>query len=427
MGFVRSRLLCELIADQWLLDAFVMYIVNVNHKTSPSDAPLAPPQPDFPSPPPNAIPFTNNGSPIPVYYNQTVVLQCLTSGVVSPVLVIRKVDHSTTAVGGGTPDHTKAAADHYCPPGEVCGDPVSQLHKIAFEVYDSNAVSPVTTGMPGESGAFLSCMGEKVNTYRPVEGRKWSPRPGDSPMLSPATPLGSSASFGSMADYFGGGGFDSMPPSPQLGYQSNDGGRVPRKKRSGGSSSNRSRTSRRRPASTDSLSPTASHFSDALALNPYHGAQWQVEIGETSVWTIVGVDQVRYNFYVPPVLLDNPHAPRGQSYPIPTNKVTPFPSVVKWLPADRAAEVVRSGHHWQPQPHTDQSKMLTLYGENFNKSAPPRVFFGADPSPFVEVRCNEVVGCLPPDAEGHVNQGPRRPIMLVREDGIVYPTTTMYP
>ena len=65
------------------------------------DAPPPPPiHPDYPSPPPNAIPFMNNGTPIPVYYNQTVVLQCLTSGVVSPVLIIRKVDRQATVVGG---------------------------------------------------------------------------------------------------------------------------------------------------------------------------------------------------------------------------------------------------------------------------------------------------------------------------------------
>ena len=34
------------------------------------------------------------------------------------------------------------------------------------------------------------------------------------------------------------------------------------------------------------------------------GALWAVDVGETSIWTIVGTDQVRYNFYVPPALFD---------------------------------------------------------------------------------------------------------------------------
>ena len=65
------------------LDPFIMYIVDINKPVGGIDAPPPPPpQPEYPSPPPNAIQFTNNGSQIPIYYNQTIVLQCLTSGVV---------------------------------------------------------------------------------------------------------------------------------------------------------------------------------------------------------------------------------------------------------------------------------------------------------------------------------------------------------
>jgi len=146
-------------------DPFVMYIVDVNKPSGGIDTPPPPPiQPDYPSPPPNAIPFTNNGSQIPIYYNQTVVLQCLVSGVVSPVLIIRKVDHQTTVVGGGLQEGAKGVVDHYCAPGEVCGDPVSQLHKIAFEVFDTTKGMP-EPGTPGQTGAFLSCMGEKVGDF----------------------------------------------------------------------------------------------------------------------------------------------------------------------------------------------------------------------------------------------------------------------
>src|SRR5215472_12986128 len=100
-------------------DPFIMYIVDVNKPTGAMDTPPpSPPHPEYPSPPPNAIPYTNTGTPI--YYNQTVVLQCLTSGVVSPVLIIRKVDHQTTVVGGGLQEGAKGVADHYCAPGEVC-------------------------------------------------------------------------------------------------------------------------------------------------------------------------------------------------------------------------------------------------------------------------------------------------------------------
>lgn len=268
-----------------------MYIVDVNKPAGGIDAPPPPPpQPDYPSPPPNAIAFSNNGSQIPIYYNQTVVLQCLTSGVVSPVLIIRKVDHQTTVVGGGLQEGAKGVADHYCSPGEVCGDPVSQLHKIAFEVYDSNKGMP-EAGTPGVTGAFLSCMGEKVNTYRPIDGRMWnnahqatgsnSPLPG-SPIASNGSSTGS--------EYFGTGSAGSEPASPTTAseFLSNDGGRV-KKKRSTSSAGGIAKNvpkGRRRPSSAGSVSSgKRGSTSDAGASS---GALWQVDIGETSVWTIVG-------------------------------------------------------------------------------------------------------------------------------------------
>ncbi|KAF9263307.1 LAG1-DNAbind-domain-containing protein [Marasmius fiardii PR-910] len=405
-------------------DPFVMYIVDVNKPPGGLDAPPPPaPQPDYPSPPPNAIPFTNNGSPIPIYYNQTVVLQCLTSGVVSPVLIIRKVDHQTTVVGGGLQEGAKGVADHYCAPGEVCGDPVSQLHKVAFEVYDSNKGLP-ELGTPGITGAFLSCMGEKVNTYRPVDGRQWNmggSHGSGSPGM-PSSPV-SSTPVSSNSEYFGLDG----PDSPTSEFLSNDGGRV-RKKRSTSSAGGVGKTvpkGRRRPSSAGSV--TSGRRGSSSDSGASSGALWQVDIGETSVWTIVGTDQVRYNFYVPPVLYDNQHAQTG-SFPIPSKPVTPFPGVVKYLPPDRAAEAPKSNCASsravlaKPNPHA--SKMLTVYGENFSKTDPVTVFFGSDPSPFVEVRCTEVLGCLPPTETQIVK---RRPIVLVRPDGVVFPSNVMYP
>ncbi|RPD59916.1 LAG1-DNAbind-domain-containing protein [Lentinus tigrinus ALCF2SS1-6] len=421
-------------------DPFIMYIVDVNKPAGGVDSPPPPPpQPEYPSPPPNAIPFTNNGSQIPVYYNQTVVLQCLTSGVVSPVLIIRKVDHQTTVVGGGLQEGAKGIADHYCAPGEVCGDPVSQLHKIAFEVYDpaKGAPEPSTTGV---SGAFLSCQGEKVNTFRPLEGRQWrnpqQARESDSPDAIPPSPMATTPTSSSgTADYFGSSAAgSSAPTSPDPSdFPSNDGGRVKKGKRGSGSSSGGSlsmskpvsQKGRRRPTSAGSAGSGSRRGSgnDAGASS---GALWQVDIGETSVWTIVGTDQVRYNFYVPPVLYDNQSSPSG-SFPIPSKPVTPFPGVVKYLPPDRASEAPKancaSSRAVLAKPNPHASKMLTLYGENFSKTDPVTVFFGSEPSPYVEVRCTEVLGCLPPDS----GTTKRRPIILVRPDGVVFPSSTYYP
>lgn len=270
-----------------------MYIVDVNKPAGAIDAPPPPPpHPDYPSPPPNAIPFMTNGSQIPIYYNQTVVLQCLTSGVVSPVLIIRKVDHQTTVVGGGLQEGAKGVADHYCVPGEVCGDPVSQLHKIAFEVYDHTKGAP-ELGTPGLTGAFLSCMGEKVNTYRPIEGRQWNTGHGNglgSPGM-PGSPIASTPVSANGSEYFGQQiSADSEPASPTSPSDlTNDGGRV-RKKRAtssaGGIAKPVNTKGRRRPSSAGSTSSTRrGSTSDTGASS---GALWQVDIGETSVWTIVG-------------------------------------------------------------------------------------------------------------------------------------------
>ncbi|TFL01582.1 hypothetical protein BDV98DRAFT_507092 [Pterulicium gracile] len=435
-------------------DPFVIYIVDVNKLPGVHEAPPPPPQADYPSPPPNAIPFTSNGSPIPVYYNQTVVLQCLISGVVSPVLVIRKVDHQTTVVGGGLQEGAKGVASHFCAPGEVCGDPVSQLHKIAFEVFELGKTAPMP-GTTGQTGSFLSCMGEKVNTYRPIDGRSWNTSTtapngngngngAQSPPAMPSSPVQSNGS-----DYFMGNPPGSAPSSPTMPgeFLSNDGGRV-RKKRSSSSAGIATKPvstkGRRRGSVCDASSTGGRRGSASDPGAPVSGSLWQVDIGETSVWTIVGTDQIRYNFYVPPVLFDQQHSlhTHGQtaSFPIPSKAVTPFPAIVKYLPPDRASEAPksncahsRSAVLGKPNPHA--AKMLTVYGENFSKADPVHVFFGSEPSPFVEVRCTEVLGCMPPESQlangGGVGGGggkqPRRPMVIVREDGVIFPSGVMYP
>ncbi len=101
--------------------------------------------------------------------------------------------------------------------------------------------------------------------------------------------------------------------------------------------------------------------------------------------------------------------------------------MVKYLPPDRAAEAPKSNCASaravlaKPNPHA--AKMLTVYGENFSKTDPVTVFFGSEPSPYVEVRCQEVLGCLPPESQNTK----RRPIILVRPDGVVFPSSTYYP
>ena len=406
---------------QW--DSFIMYIVDVTKPAGgPDTPPPPPPHPDYPSPPANAIPYSANGTTIPIYYNQTVVLQCLISGVVSPVLIIRKVEKTTIAVGGGLQDGAKGVPDQYCAPGEVCGDPVSQLHKVALEVYEPNKGAP-EPGTPGVSGPFLSCMGEKVNTYRPVEGRQWhgqtssaspvshSPSLPDSPVMSPSTSSSEYLYTGSSS----GATTPDYPPS-------NDGGRVRRMHKrhsiSGSFTTKPIPKNRRRMNSTGSGASGNGRPEKELA----SGALWSVDTSETAVWTIVGTDQVRYNFYVPPALYDSqPTSFSG----VPSKPITPFPGLVKYLAPDRAAEAPKptcaASRAAMAKPNPHAGKQLTLYGENL-KSHPLMVYFGTEPSSSVEVRCNEVMACLPPESSTR-----KRPIVLVRNDGVIFPTGVMYP
>ncbi|KAG8904009.1 hypothetical protein FRB99_002389 [Tulasnella sp. 403] len=361
-GVDRSRQTAppSFIAKTACWDSFVIYIVDVNKTTGPDTVPPPPPHPEYPSPPPNAIPYNTNGAHMytPIYYNQTVVLQCLISGVVSPVLIIRKVDHGTTVVGGGLQDGVKGVPNHYCAPGEVCGDPVSQLHKIALEVYEpakAGSAATMDPNHPGTSGSFLSCMGERVNTYRPSEDRQWNGQQTDSsgsthsPSL-PGSPIASPTSTGT--DYFSQMGASSSASTPGMDYPpSSDGGRVrPSRQQKRGSLSSAppkvTSKGRRRVNSASSGGRNNPAADQAMT----SGALWSVDIGETAVWTVVGTDQVRYDFYIPPSLFNS--APTGYPPPTPSSSsalasspsvlsqpITPAPSVVKYLPPERAQEL----------------------------------------------------------------------------------------
>ncbi|KAF8756866.1 LAG1-DNAbind protein [Rhizoctonia solani] len=325
---------------QW--DSFIMYIVDVNKPTSGHDTP----------PPPLLIPTTPRPQPT------------------RSLLIIRKVEKTTIAVGGGLQDGAKGVPDQYCAPGEVCGDPVSQLHKVALEVYEPNKGAP-EPGTPGVSGPFLSCMGEKVNTYRPVEGRQWhghptGSSPGSHPPSLPDSPVLSPSTSSSEYLYTGSSSGATTPDYPP----SNDGGR-----------------NRRR---MNSVGGGAAGAGGRPEKELSSGALWSVDTSETAVWTIVGTDQVRYNFFVPPTLYDSPISSFSG---VPSKPITPFPGLVKYLAPDRAAEVPKpncaAARAAMSKPNPHAGKQLTLYGENL-KAHPMMVYFGTEPSPSVEVRCNEV-------------------------------------
>jgi hypothetical protein len=162
--------------DAW--DPFIIYLVDPKRPSTPGPVgpdphrlPASHPK-HYPRPPLNALPLF--GCAQPLYYNQPVVLQCLSSGIVSPVLIIRKVGNGTSAMGGGSiydgPLPEPALPCHsplrrLIAPGEELGERVSQLHKVAFEIMENPKsaydVGATSKGFEGPS-RFFSCVGESV-------------------------------------------------------------------------------------------------------------------------------------------------------------------------------------------------------------------------------------------------------------------------
>jgi recombining binding protein (suppressor of hairless) len=307
--------------DAW--DPFIVYLVDPRRRAStpPSGEPSVnrPPHspPHYPRPPSNAVPLSG-GCPQPLYYNQPVVLQCLSSGIVSPVLIIRKVDNGTCATGGGPingggPSPAPTMPDHHSPlrrlvaPGEAIGERVSQLHKVAFEILENPEAAYDAPDSHGPS-SFLSCMGDNVGALvtdgvrTPVVVSSSPPAaaadgctPGPPPSLDTSPPDDSTSKSGKgrrvrkVSSVSGHGGKSKTETAAGGG-----GGR----KRAQPPIYDRPAAVEPVNASSDShnntpvVSSTAS-TSSAPAPSPHEPEKphsvWTVDCGEPAVWTIVGI------------------------------------------------------------------------------------------------------------------------------------------
>lgn len=134
-------------------DPFVIWLVDHSQHITSDDVnsscradeyigcPSLVPTIPYPNPPTIALKNKTN-QPLAIRYNQHVVLQCLTTGLVSPVMIVRKVDKASTVVGGARcPDEFDPSFTGGGEYGdEVLGDPVSQLHKIALQIVQHENV-----------------------------------------------------------------------------------------------------------------------------------------------------------------------------------------------------------------------------------------------------------------------------------------------
>ncbi|KAI8337832.1 hypothetical protein EDC96DRAFT_578824 [Choanephora cucurbitarum] len=128
-------------------DPFVIWLVDneENHQTLLGQQDYLDLPDSLPAPPAMAM---KRQQMIPIHYNQHVVLQCLTTGLVSPVMILRKVEKASTVVGGSLI--------------EIVGDPVSQLHKVALQMVTPSHEQPT----------YLACLNDIVGMFRTTEARR---------------------------------------------------------------------------------------------------------------------------------------------------------------------------------------------------------------------------------------------------------------
>ena len=435
-------------ANNW--ESFIIWLADPSQQPGPGRG--MPLHPDWPVAPANAL-STPHLSP-PIRYNQTVVLQSLQTGLCSPVLIIRRVEQDADVVGG---DGHVADVPQCLPEGEMAGDLVSQLQKVAFEVY-----KPAEMYMaPRETrwgGVWLSCDQEIVHEKVVHADRRWSAVPAPTPSRKPSSvPSTPSSRYGilPMTPHTGPMGLPlvgspSVPSSPNsttssLDYFSaqsrkasstslmspasmgdvalpaTDGGPVRRQRT--GSASAQSRNPLSRPAHRKRQSgdiSANSSFEHIASAAHGHGAVsdgrvcWTMSVGDTCIWSIVSTEQMSYTFYVPEYvkMTSEPYAP--------------MPTALRCLPPDAAIDAGPA--HVQTYTARTTRPLITLYGKGFNKKEGNQpghlIYYGAEPAEYNEARCAEVMAASEPPRPQH---GPS-PLFLVRSDGeCIIPTHLSYP
>ncbi|KAF9140109.1 hypothetical protein BGX30_007008 [Mortierella sp. GBA39] len=361
-------------------DPFVVWIVSPGQTRTETLQEHSQRHPGFPPPPAIAINSPAENTPqIPIHYNQPIVLQCLSTGLVSPVMVIRKVDKGSMVLGGGSAGHSSAEYDQ-----EAIGDPVSQLHKVAFQI--TGQATPATTFSHAklQQGTYLACLGDVVGMQRANEGKRYLPDPKlvPSPASESANPFSmdivpevpeSNVPEGLM-EAWSAADDRAMEMGPCQVEKSMvttaDGHRIERKRRvsssvvikSTGATTKAAVKARRRVSSMSATQSeaqrirasalVANHQQQQTAVHTYvniHSSSsggsdakekpvkesskaqalqqqrrsssvWTEDVTDAAVWTIVGTDCAQYNFCTPG---------GSDAMSLPRSPVTPSPKVVE--------------------------------------------------------------------------------------------------
>lgn len=375
-------------------DPFVIWIVDTARATAAPDMVLPPPpparkhhptNPHYPPPPAIAL-QTNTDEPLAIHYNQAVVLQCVTTGLVSPVMVIRKVDKGSMVLGG---NRTSEQGGGECG-DEALGDPVSQLHKVAFQIVQDPMFASFNNDnsqhhhlnssknewiLPQSSQpvTYLACLNDVVGMHKTTTPRTWIGPSGWNNVVVVEEEKEKIIRKRRVS-------CDVVKPPPLSASFSTKLQQINQRRR------------------VNSLSDVTTRHSNAVD----NGACWTEDVSDAAVWTIVGTDCATYTFWVPP-------------FAAPPSPITPFPIV-----------------HQVTLPTAGGG--MTITGENLTRDL--TVWLGDIQCPLTTVKSRESLACQVPPHDLLLSspvtvmdeeQDTRKlPILLVRADGVVYRTTHFY-
>ncbi|ORZ01050.1 hypothetical protein BCR43DRAFT_521961 [Syncephalastrum racemosum] len=423
-------------------DPFVIWIVDTSRAPDITTMPRKhhPTHPHYPPPPAIALQPEMGQQPLAIHYNQAVVLQCVSTGLVSPVMVIRKVDKGSMVLGGNRVDDLSGTTGGECG-DEVLGDPVSQLHKIAFQIVQDPSIAHnnkasyrmhhPNPSLPGEWSlpqscqpiTYLACLNDVVGMHKTTTTRAFLSQPtpaGNNPSRASPSPM--VPSTWEEAQHLLSGISDQHVVSQEAA------GKVVRKRRVSCDVAKPSSKFPPPPPTSSAAAAAALQRRRVNSLNDVHhpprrasvsserrgstdnnsgdGACWTEDVSDAAVWTIVGTDCATYTFWTPSGDLgfNSPfHQQQEASAPI-----TPFPVV----------------------SHIKSDQMMSLTGENMTRDL--AVWFGDVKSPRTDYKSRESVTCALPDLQELLaspavvmddEDGQRKlPILLVRGDGVVYRT-----
>ncbi|KAI8366145.1 beta-trefoil DNA-binding domain-containing protein [Blakeslea trispora] len=392
-------------------DPFVIWIVDTSRSPDNTNMPRPnqhhPNNPNFPPPPAIALQTpSSTQQPVAILYNQPVVLQCVTTGLVSPVMVIRKVDKGSMVLGGNRVEDFSGRTGGECG-DETLGDPVSQLHKVAFQIVQDptfaqhNKTARYHPSMPTSAKqpsyeipqschpvTYLACLNDVVGMHKTNYNRHLvetcQQRLNEPNHWSELISNGTENKL-----------FESMDTNDTPASSANP------KARRRMSSISSTETKGRRGSLADRR---GSSVSDSSGLE---GACWTEDVSDAAVWTIVGTDCANYTFWTP---FNNPFNLEASHH---TDPISPFP-VIHELIAKK-----------------DQ---LTLSGEHISEDI--SVWFGDIKASKIEFKSRDSIVCSIPDAQELQNSptllieedGLKKkiPLLLVRGDGIVYRTDRYY-